>query len=319
MARTSARIRMFAGATALVLTLAAADCGGDPPSGGGAAGGGQNRIATSSGPDPGCRQPGPVTKDLLPTFGVDETTTVQNPCLSFVGLLANIRSVFPNDATKVLEEFDKGLGQVVDRVAKVADAVECGYEQDRLAIAVYQNVRYRYSVGVVAVVNGDLRALVEGTACYLIKQVTLGQGGDIFFAEGPPRGAFCFDGTTRTRQGRKYTVIWAGSTDQMCRDLLGQLKPGRKDGDGVGATVKADPRVIVRSGPTTLTAIVGRIDAGKVGVIDCYLEGEQVSGRRGSSRLWDHFTYGGLSGFVSDVWLDTGGPITGKVPRCDMS
>ncbi|MEV0459746.1 hypothetical protein [Catellatospora methionotrophica] len=312
-------LRLLAAAAALVLTLTAADC---DDSAAGSRPDGQDRPAASAGPDPGCHEPGPVTRDLLPTFDAQDTTTIRNPCLSFVGLLANVRTLIPDDVPGFagdLEKFDKGLGQVVNRVAKVADAVECGYEQDRLAIATYQNIRYRYSVGVVAVVNGDLRALIEGTACYLIKQVTLGLG-DMFFAERPPHADFCFDATTRVRNGRRYTVIWAGSTDKMCGDLLGQLKPGRADyGGAVTATVKADPRIVVRAGPTTKSAIVGRVEAGRVVAVDCYLEGEQVSGRRGSSTRWDHLRYGELSGFVADVWLDTGGPIAQKVPRCDMT
>ncbi|GAA2374078.1 hypothetical protein Cme02nite_03070 [Catellatospora methionotrophica] len=76
---------------------------------------------------------------------------------------------------------------------------------------------------------------------------------------------------------------------------------------------------MVRAGPTTKSAIVGRVEAGRVVAVDCYLEGEQVSGRRGSSTRWDHLRYGELSGFVADVWLDTGGPIAQKVPRCDMT
>lgn len=317
MASTSARMRLFAGATALLLTLGAADCGGGQGSGTVPGGGGQ-RVAASPA-EPGCRQPGPVTRDLLPTFGAEETTTIHNPCLQFVGLLANVRTVIPADQLQRVDEFSRGLGTLVDRVAKVADAVECGYEQDRLAIAIYQNIKYGYSVGVVAVVNGDLQALVEGAACYLSKQLTLGFSNGFLNGSQQPRADFCFDAVTRTRQGRRYTVLWVGSTDFMCMDLTGQLKPGRSEGNGVTATVKAEPRVVVRSGPTTHAAVVGRVDAGQVGVVDCYIEGQQVSGRRGTSRLWDHTTVGDLTGYIADSWLDTGGDITRKVPRCAVS
>ncbi|GAA1416996.1 hypothetical protein [Catellatospora coxensis] len=317
MASTSARLRMFAGATALVLTLSAADCDGGQGFGGGDSGG-QEHVAASPA-EPGCRQPGPITRDLLPTFGAEQTTTIHNPCLQFVGLIANVRTVIPAEQLQRVDEFSRGLGTLVDRVAKVADAVECGYETDRLAIAIYQNNEFRYSVGVVAVVSGNLQALVEGAACYLSKQLTLGFSNGFLNGSQRPRPDFCFDAVTRTRKGQRYTVLWMGSTDFMCMDLTGQLKPGRPEGDGVTATVKADPRVIVRSGPTTHAAIVGRADAGQVGVVDCYIEGQQVSGRRGSSRLWDHTTVGDVTGYIADSWLDTGGDITQKVPRCPLA
>ncbi len=307
MSNPSATIRLVAGATVLLIALGAARCGSssDGSKGDGTATGGA------------CRQPGPLTKDLLPTFGADETKTVQNPCLGFVDLLSQVTDLIPTGERRLVTDFTEGVGEIAKKVAKIGDLVECGYEKDRLAIAIYQNHQTVWSIGVVAVVRGDLQAAVDTSLCYLRKQLPLSIPTETYLG-GPegPTPTFCFDTVRRTRNAENYTVLWLGSSDFMCLDLNSQLNTGSSTGDGISATVKAVPDVAIRSGPSTKTAIVGRAGTGAVGNVTCYSKGETVTGRRGTSDRWDQTKINGMTGFIADVWLDTGGDVAAKIKPC---
>jgi hypothetical protein len=41
-----------------------------------------------------------------------------------------------------------------------------------------------------------------------------------------------------------------------------------------------------------------------------------ITGWGGTNRYWDRVTHDGQSGYLADVWLDTGGDITAQVPAC---
>jgi hypothetical protein len=297
--------RLLASSLSMVLALAATSCDdGDAPTEVGNAGG-------------GCSEAGPLTRDLLPTFASEETTTIENPCLEFVGLLSQVTGLIPDNDRTMVGGFLGAVGDLTDRVAKVADLVECGYQTDRLAIVLYQNKATRWSIGIVAIVRGDVAAAVSTSICFLRKQVPLTGPTDAYLSgpEGPQPG-LCFDVVRRTRGGESYTVMWLGSSDFMCWDLNNQLNSGRSTSGGITATVKAVPDVAVRSGPSTKAAMVGRVPTGAVGVVSCYVRGETVTGRRGTSARWDLTTINGLTGFIADVWLDTAGDVATRVKRC---
>ncbi|GEM_PF-2895045 len=302
--------RLMTGSVVLLVAFGTAGCrAGDPPGAGGSGGAGGSSGA--------CRQAGPLTRDLLPTFGAAETTTKQNPCFGFADLVSQATGLIPVGDRSSVDDFIRGVDTLVKRVAALADVVQCGYETDRLAIAIYQNHATLWSVGVVAVVRGDLGAALDTSVCFLRKQLSP-PGSDASYVSGPagPQPTFCFDAVSRTRGGERYTVMWVGSSDFMCWDLTNQLDSGRPEGDGITSTVKAVPDVAVRSGPSTRTALVGRADTGEVGEVSCYRRGETVSGRRGTSDLWDLTTVNGMTGFIADVWLDTGGDVTKKIKPC---
>ena len=70
--------------------------------------------------------------------------------------------------------------------------------------------------------------------------------------------------------------------------------------------IMASPCLNTRSGPTTSAAVQGCIPYNASIAIDCTAYGTAVNGYYGTETLWDHTSYGGFSGFVSDSWVYTG-------------
>ncbi|GAA4582540.1 hypothetical protein GCM10023194_17530 [Planotetraspora phitsanulokensis] len=100
----------------------------------------------------------------------------------------------------------------------VNDAAECAYETDHLAIGAYHHEDTPWSIGVVAVVRGDLDALVDGGVCWLLKRLelplpTAGVAPDQI----APR--FCADAVVRRSNGYRFTILWIGSSNVMCGSL----------------------------------------------------------------------------------------------------
>lgn len=77
--------------------------------------------------------------------------------------------------------------------------------------------------------------------------------------------------------------------------------------------VIASPSVILRSGPSTAHTRIGSIPKGVTVAINCTARGTSLSGPYGLSNVWDHVTYNGVSGYVSDAWMYTGSanPVAG--------
>jgi hypothetical protein len=310
------RLRAACLAAVLTLTFSAAACGpfdddssssGSAPLAGGGGGGGNN------GGKAGCSQAGPLTKDFLPLFPPGTTKMIENPCLKLVGLVSEVTGLIPEGDRGTVTEFLGKVGDLADRAAKVGDAVECGYETDRLALAIYQDKKTLWSIGVTAVVRGDIDAVVEGALCYLLKQLPFGLGQGVANPENP-QFMVCVDAQRRHRGNDDYTVLWLGSSDVMCDSLTRQLKPGERVGDEITAAVKASPTLMLRATPSTSAEVLFKLDAGDVVTVSCWTEGEKVSGRRGSSTRWDKTNIGTIEGYLADVWLDTGDNPT--VPAC---
>jgi hypothetical protein len=172
-----------------------------------------------------CPKAGLITRELLPSLeGVERIAT--NPCLGVNGFLGLVLDAIPQeemDAKRELRRFRTGLTSFAKQVVLVADAVDCAYENDHLAISVYQDPEYSWSLGVVAVVRGDVEALAEDAVCLLAKQVEFIPGFGVR-AEGPPTATFCADTVLREAQGHQFRVIWLASSDKMCRSLSGSIK-----------------------------------------------------------------------------------------------
>ncbi|MFD1146283.1 peptidoglycan DD-metalloendopeptidase family protein [Saccharothrix hoggarensis] len=82
---------------------------------------------------------------------------------------------------------------------------------------------------------------------------------------------------------------------------------------GVTGTVGTDSgaSVTVRSGPGTQYAAVGSVADGATVTIRCQTRGETVTGKYGTTSLWDHIG----SGYISDAYVYTGSD--GQVaPNC---
>jgi len=74
------------------------------------------------------------------------------------------------------------------------------------------------------------------------------------------------------------------------------------------------PCLNLRAGPNGTTTLVGCIPQNAIVSIDCTAQGNSVTGPYGATTLWDHTTYQGVSGYVSDAYVYTGksGAIAGS-------
>lgn len=310
-------------ATALLMLFGATDCDNGPNS---PEDPGQRRPV-------GCERAGTITDDLLTAFGAPHVKSVVNPCMKFADFLGDITDLVPDNEEKKLVKFLGKANAIIAGISAAQDAIKCAYKQDRFAIGIYQNRQHQWSLGMVAVVGLDLDAAIKGTACFLGEQIPF-RGSELDPALGfgapadarltftlpdqraDPEEAVCFGTRERIRAGITFTLLWLGSSDIMCKSLDLQLNPGKTTGFGATATVKAKPQVNVRESPSTGAAAVSQLDRGEVVIVTCHTEGEQVSGRRGESRIWDRVWLHDIEGYVSDVWLDTDGDVTGTTPRC---
>ncbi|MFC4015274.1 hypothetical protein ACFOY2_49240 [Nonomuraea purpurea] len=172
-----------------------------------------------------CPEAGPITRSLLPSpEGVARIAT--NPCLGVNDFLGLVLDGIPEKemaGKEELRKFRSGLTTFAKQVVLVADAVDCAYENDHLAVSVYQDPRFGWSLGVVAVVRGDVEALAEDAICLLTKQVPFIPDVGVR-AEGPPTPTFCADTVLREAQGYQFRVVWLASSDRMCRSLSGIIK-----------------------------------------------------------------------------------------------
>ena len=174
-------------------------------------------------PSGGCGEAGPKVAALLPAMGSDFRNVTTNPCVPFGGLLGAVSDLIPaaERETEAAQRFLGKLGNVTGQIAAVNDAVTCGYETDRLGIAVYQQVGYGWSVGVVAVLRGHFDALVEGATCWLRQQFGLSPRSAP--ATGAPKTGpvptLCLHTAIPTRGDEVYTLLWLGSSDDMCGAL----------------------------------------------------------------------------------------------------
>ncbi|MER6009046.1 hypothetical protein [Nonomuraea angiospora] len=172
-----------------------------------------------------CPAAGPITRSLLPSpEGVERIAT--NPCLGVNGLIGMALDVIPEQKMAdeaELRSFRQGLRTFATRVTAAADAVDCAYENDHLAVSIYQDPNYGWSVGLVAVVRGDLEAAAEEAICLLLKQVPFLP--DVGFrADGPPAPKFCADAESREARGYKFMILWIADSDAMCRSLTHSIR-----------------------------------------------------------------------------------------------
>ncbi|KLL10173.1 hypothetical protein BL254_15555 [Protofrankia sp. BMG5.30] len=230
----------------LALSLLATGClddmggsGGSRPSGGPTRQNGQNG---QNGQDrkpkgPVCPTPGRLTKSQLPKFPSADAVSVinQNPCVSIAGLADQMIGFIPRGRAGEFAQFRGGLEQFIKRVNAANDVVDCAYETDHLAIEVYQHDDWHWSLGMVAVVRGDLDALVDGAACWLLKRVPFPTGGFGFRGEKrEPDPAFCADAVSRKSKSDRFTVMWIGSSDLMCKSLAYLANPAQPTPSSAG-------------------------------------------------------------------------------------
>jgi hypothetical protein len=144
-----------------------------------------------------------------------------------------------------------------------------------------------------------------------------------------------------------YTIIYAGSSQSLCRALadgvrssggsaptptLTSTPTATGTGDGSGPTMtppgampsdappaadrarsatvlEPKPGLAVREGPGPTFREIARLSRGAFGPVVCFAEGVYVAGPFGESRYWDRISIGGHTGFVADAFVDTGSDI----------
>jgi uncharacterized protein YgiM (DUF1202 family) len=73
---------------------------------------------------------------------------------------------------------------------------------------------------------------------------------------------------------------------------------------------KVTEGVNVRGAPTTQSAVVAQVETGKTVTVVCRIQGQSVTAPGGSSNQWLRIAlFGGASGYVSSVYVETGGDI----------
>ncbi len=87
--------------------------------------------------------------------------------------------------------------------------------------------------------------------------------------------------------------------------ILG-IVPGPGATAGTDAIVIAEPCVNLRSQPSLSSAVMDCIPRGSRVGIECAVRGDSVLGPVGATDLWDRVTWGGATGFVAHVMIETG-------------
>lgn len=112
------------------------------------------------------------------------------------------------------------------------------------------------------------------------------------------------------RRGSRLTAVvaalaTAGGTMFAAADVASATGTGR---------IIASPCLTLRGGASTSAAAVACIPYNTTVGIDCTTSGDSITGPYGATSLWDHTSYGGQSGFVTDAWVYTGtaGAIAGQ-------
>ncbi|MEU6782892.1 hypothetical protein ABZ912_27165 [Nonomuraea angiospora] len=172
-----------------------------------------------------CPAAGPITRSLLPSpEGVERIAT--NPCLGVNDLIGLALDAIPEQKMAdeaELRSFRQGVRTFATRVTVAADAVDCAYENDHLAVSIYQDPKYDWSLGLVAVVRGDLEAAAEDAVCLLLKQVPFLP--DVRpRADGPPEPKFCAGAVSREARGYSFMILWIADSDAMCRSLTHTIR-----------------------------------------------------------------------------------------------
>jgi hypothetical protein len=87
---------------------------------------------------------------------------------------------------------------------------------------------------------------------------------------------------------------------------------------GTGPTYAITHDVIIRSDPTTSSQALGNIPAGTSVAVSCVAKGETITDIYGADSSWDRVMYSGVTGYVTDEWVDTKGAVTNPsvIPPC---
>ncbi|MEE4545001.1 hypothetical protein V2S66_23920 [Streptomyces sp. V4-01] len=178
----------------------------------------------------------------------------------------------------------------------------------------YQSREHPWALGVAAVVRGRVGAVAAVAGCCLIAQVPL--LGDALREGGQDRDALatppCFGTASASRGGQGYSLLWLGSSVNVCRGL----QDGMVGGSGRLAAVDAGATAALRSGPSTGDQVLRDVPPGTLGRVDCVT----ADGPADGDELWAHADILGSTGYLAAARLDDGAAVGGAgVGRCEGS
>jgi uncharacterized protein YraI len=85
-----------------------------------------------------------------------------------------------------------------------------------------------------------------------------------------------------------------------------------------GRTYNVTAELNIRTGPGTTYPQVGQVPQGTSVLVACTTSGEVTGGPYGPTNKWDRISYGGITGFVTDEYVDTKDDIfdRSRIPLC---
>jgi uncharacterized protein YraI len=113
----------------------------------------------------------------------------------------------------------------------------------------------------------------------------------------------------------EWGVAWDGNGVDVEAPISGYASPvGGSPPPGNTGHVIASPCLNLRLGMSGGTPAIGCVPDGTTLTVDCTLKGQSVTGPYGTENTWDHTSYNGQIGYVSDAWIYTGSnnPIAGS-------
>jgi hypothetical protein len=115
---------------------------------------------------------------------------------------------------------------------------------------------------------------------------------------GPYGVSYIWDKTTY--QGKTGYVadamVYTGTNNPVAPSCLGK---------GMGRVIRT-PCLRLRADPSQTAASFACVPYQTVIAIDCTKQGDAVTGPWATTKVWDHTTYGGRTGYVTDAWVYTG-------------
>ncbi|MGI5127395.1 hypothetical protein ACQEVB_11350 [Pseudonocardia sp. CA-107938] len=212
-------------AAAVALLLAGCDPDGDVP-------GHDPGPSVTSRPkaETGCGSAAGKAGALLPAGTSTFSAVDDNPCIPLADLAGAVLDLVPSDAGEATKahraQFRSTVAKVSDPLLKAAGralsanaVAQCGYETDHLAVRLYQQDGYAWSVGAAAVIRGDIDAAADIGVCYLKGLLPQFAPPSPGVTVPPPEWSPCASTSRPIRRGEVYTVIIAGTSDQMCQFL----------------------------------------------------------------------------------------------------
>jgi|HubBroStandDraft_1064217.scaffolds.fasta_scaffold12002_3 hypothetical protein len=115
---------------------------------------------------------------------------------------------------------------------------------------------------------------------------------------------------------QEWGVAWDANGMDVDAPIAGYVTPlpGAGSSGGGSGQVLGSSCLGFYLGPDGTSPQIGCVPAGTTLTIDCVLNGQSVTGPYGSETTWDHTSYSGQAGFVSDAWIYTGSnsPVAGS-------